>query len=275
MKHDGNLDVKGGLVVAGGQIGGGAFTLNRFEPYPLLSTGTTFHAFQLSSSGAVSLMPFQLPAYANVAYMGVFCSGSVIVPGTSQMTQEHKYMFGIYTQQTGSNSSLLSVLTSHSFSMRWEISGTSNYRITQPTSTHPNVYSYGQSSTTNGNAITSNYTGLKIIQVPINSVMTPGQYWVGMMHTRLTTGFSSGFRLSLLANLSPSLSIAPLGSLSSANTTGTRVSDPMFQPRVALGHYAPAGNVALPDQITMSSMTAGGASVAGVPHIVLWSSGSQ
>lgn len=278
MEVDGVLDIRGGLnSPLSKQIGGGAFTVDYYDPFVMLGTGTSNCTVQSATSGLVSLVPFNLPCYVNAGYMGFVYSASLVVPGTSQITHEHVLGYALYTQQTGTNNSLLSLFTSNSFSMKFQISGTSNYRITYPTTTLQTGYGYGTTSSSGGVGVTGGFTGYKVIHVPLSTLLTPGQYWLGMQQVVKTTNFSQGFKLSInvvdLAN--NYMMAAPMGVFSTDITTGgVNMSNLLHHVRAGWGCYSEANLTSLPNQIAMSGVTISIAQFFGAPQFHIWSSRS-
>jgi hypothetical protein len=219
------------------------------------------------------VLPFHLPCHVSAGWINVVHSMSWAAVGTSQMTNNYGFMMAIYTQQTGANWSVLSRLTSVSFSLRMEVSGATRVALTHPMTTGNSGYQYGATSSAGSN-LSSAYSGVKAINYPINSIMTPGNYWLGLMMTRATTGFTLGPTVRVVGNNALyQLSMSPIGSFSNSISTGTRFHDAMNHFRFGFGYYSSA-NVSPPDTVTISSMTAPGFGanfVSGIPHIVLWS----
>jgi hypothetical protein len=274
MEVDGVLYVKGGLAnPVGEQVGGGAYTINRYEPFHMLASGTTLISLQSDTSGVVCLFPFQLPCYVNAGWIGMMFSASLVTPGTSAQTQENRINVGLYTRQSGTDGSLMSRLTSQSLSMRFQISGTSSYRITHPMTTHAGSFAYGTTSS-NASDISGAYTGGKVMHIPLNILLSPGQYWLAVQQTVLTTGFTSGFKLSMYAQDRVNNSGQPLMLNSTAFSTGTAVSAGIYHWNMAQGSYSAVGLTSLPNQVSLSAITQAGTPTVGPPQFALWSSRS-
>ncbi len=148
---------------------------------------------------------------------------SFLTVGASSATQVVKMSYGLYSRGTGTNSSTIGTMTSGIMS----ILGTGNnssYTLSHGTSTGSNAYTY---STTNSSGvnISSQYTGMKMIQLPVGMTLSAGQYWLGLFHQNSTATTTHGVAMSLLGYNLPNTmtALAPMGSLSSAYSTGTNV----------------------------------------------------
>ena len=240
--------------------------LSSYEPYPAQGASTQVNNLAVAqSSNVISLFPFTVVNAVSAGMMNMLFSVSFTTVGTSSGRQTAGFAMAIYTR----NVSTLSSLVSNSFS--WQVTGNnSSYTINQVTSTA--FSGYGATGATNsaGVNITSGYTGGKLVGFPINSLLTPGVYWLGMIATGSTSSVNVGMSLSyqgaVLATVASGL--APIGSFSTSYTTGQ---DPAGG-RWALGHgqWSSAGSVTMiPVSMNMASVSAGGNSV--FPFIKFWS----
>lgn len=274
MQIDGDLNVLGGLKVGTpGQIGGGAYTLDQYEPFPIVSIPSDVLALNILSTGSLLLWPFELPAPVNVGYVGVIMTVNIIVQtNTRSFTDMHRWMAGLYARETGSNFGTLTLLTWNSLSIIEQARGDS-WSITYPATTTPDGFGYTVLTSATSD-IVSAFEGARIVNFPMNTVLTAGDYWFGFIATRSSSSSNVGFRASFvgpgLLNLSRPSGI---GSGSAGVDTGAPGVDPLQQFRVGWGVYTAGtmGNTTLPNRITLSSFTMAGGALLMNPTLVLWS----
>lgn len=272
MKHDGNLDVRGRLAVGQGQIGGAAYTLSRYEPHGQFGGASGLQDSNREVTDYVNLYPFHLPAPVAAGYLGLIVSGvpAGTIAGTFRETLH--YQCAIYTKATGTNYSLLSLLTAQSFGI--SVSGQSGNRtFSQPMTTHAGGYSYGS---TNG-VISTNYTGQKYIQFPFKTVLSAGNYWLGIMCTRSTINANAGIWFKLSGNaVGAESEAAPLGKSPDLFSTGTDFSADLLHLRQGYGflstNVGTHGGTTLPNAITLSNLLPHDINMIIIPHMILWSS---
>lgn len=203
------------------------------------------------TSASVSLFPFVLPNNLNAGVMNSPMSVSFVTNGTSSGQQTYGFQYGLYTNNAGTLSRVMSGALSYGVT-----ANNSTISINQPTTT--NYTGYGTGSTTSaGFNITSGYTGIKVLGFPINQYLPSGQYWFGIMATASTSsincGLSFSFQGSSQALTAPG---APIGGFSSANTTGLNYQG---QLRVGYGVWSSAGSVTgLPVAMAGNSITQSG-----------------
>lgn len=264
----------GGITMVGstGTVGISAAahsSLATFEPVPWNGVSTNQVAVPNATSSPVTIWPFVIPAPLNAGILNLAFSASFVTVGTSSGRQTMGFNVGLYQRGSGTNSTRLESITSQQ--IQYFVTGNnSSYSIRQFTST---AYSgYGGTGETNsgGVNITSQYTGLKKIGVPINSYLSPGQYYLAMQGTNSTSSVNVGISLSWLGNViaTQASAFAPMGSLSSAYTAG---SNPVGGPwREGYGSWSSAGSVTqLPSTINFTSISNGNNSVQ--PHMRFWS----
>lgn len=254
----------GGATVT---FSGAGYTLSTYEPFPVFGPATsTVAPLNLSTSGRVHLVPFNIHAYVSAGILNLPLSLGFLTVGTSSGRETWGMHFGLYTR-TGST---LSVLTSASFSVG--ITGNnSTYSFSHVTTTNYTGFGGALLTTSAGVNISSFYTGLKNIGLPINSLLSPGAYWFALMQTSSTSSTTLGIQASyFMADPSAAnrlVSMAPLGSLSSA---GSATFDPVYQYYGGvIGSWSTAGNTNLPNSIHMSNIT--GSSGQPTPFLRFWS----
>jgi hypothetical protein len=247
---------------------GGGATLSSYEPYPAVGLGTATVGIPTATSAAVSVFPFDVVQNVSACAMNLIASVSFSTVGASSGRQTAGLNVGIYTRGAGANSTTIGSLISTALS--WQVTGNnSSYTINQVTST--GCAGYGATGATNsaGVNITSGYTGVKIIGIPINSLLTPGPYWLAVMGTNSTSSFNVGISMSLyMATRNTAQSAgAPFGSFSSAYSLGNNPFGGRWQ--VGLGSWTSAGSVTgLPSSMAFTSISAG---ITQQPLIRFWS----
>jgi hypothetical protein len=245
-------------------VSGDGVTLSTYEPFPAVGLSTVAVGVPTATSAAVSVYPFVIDDYVSAGVLNLAASVSFVTVGTSSGQQTMGMAVGLYTL----NGSTLSSLTSASLS--WRVTGNnSTYSINQVTATNYTGYGATAQTTSAGVNITSGYTGMKLIGVPINSLLSPGNYYLGVIGTNSTSSVNVGLSMSLIgAAMATGLSaFAPIGSFSSAFSTGQ---DPRGgRWNVGQGSWTSAGSVTmLPASMNMASISAVGQTY---PLMRLWS----
>ncbi len=230
--------------------------LSAYEPYPFQNTGTGLLSAPTSSTAPMSLFRFSVlnPCVAEYAKM-VF---SMSYSSSSNYYQNGTVQWGIYSRLTGSNSTLMHLMGSNSFGYTCNQAGTQAALIHPTTTNVGGGYSDGTVGFgSHVTAISGRYTGLKALCLGLNSTFTPGEYWMGM-HNRCEFATSGGgIRMSLYGVSHTLTGLAPMGSFSSAYSTGTNVPTGMggnWLP--GHGSYSIFNMVSLPSSISMSQITA-------------------
>jgi hypothetical protein len=238
-------------------ISNGNVLLSLYEPYPFQASGTGSISANTATSGPLSLFRFNVSDGVAAEYVKVIFSMSMILTTTAASTfvQNGTLQWGIYTNPIGINSTRMSLLGSNSLSYAVTHSG-SSMSISQVTTTNASgVYGYGLTTSANY-SISSGYTGLKLMYLALNSTLTQGDYWLGIHHRQATTSAAHGLRLSLFGISHSFTNLSPMGSYSSAYTTGTGVPTGLGGNwLVANGSYSLAGMSGLTNDITMSQIT--------------------
>lgn len=228
-----------------------------YEPVPIDQTGSTVISMGTGVSGLASFFPFQLPADVVAHYMQMCMSMSFSTLGNSSGQQTHSVSWGIYTRGLAANSTSMSQLLNGSFTMG--VTGNnSTYSINQPTTTSSTGYGTG-STTSAGSNISSGYTGAKLVQFPVNSTLSAGQYylglWGGMSTSSIIVGVSNSF---LGYNNGPSTiaTMAPIGSFSSDFSTGTILPGGAGGPwNLGCASFSTANLASLPATVAFSNLT--------------------
>lgn len=245
---------------------GGGVTLSTFEPFPFVAnTGTAVLGLSTNTSAPVGLFPVQVPVPVAAECMGIVVSMSFVTGGTSSFQQTGSLQWGLYSRPTGASSTQLQLMGSDSLSYAVTYNN-STISVSQVTSTNIGpVFSYGQ-TTSAGLNITSGYTGLKLLNLEMGSTLTAGQYWLGLMHWNSSSSFNSGIRMSLYGSAHTLSGLAPMGSFSSAYSTGTDVPGGLGgNMYLGLGSYSVAGLTSLPATVSMSQITQAGVNM--VPYL--------
>lgn len=239
--------------------GGGGVTLSSYEPAPFVAnTGTAIWSQSTATSAPIGLFPLRLDNAVAAELMGVVVSMSFLTGGTSSYRQSATLRWGLYTRPTGASSTQLNLLQSDSLSYAVTYQN-STISISQVTTTNVGpTYGYGQ-TTSAGLAISSGYTGLKLLNLDIGTTLTAGQYWLGVQHINSSSSFNSGIRMSFYGSAHTLTGLAPMGSFSSAFSTGTNVAGGLGgNLYLGLGSYSVAGLTSLPATISLSQVTQAG-----------------
>lgn len=238
-----SFGLNGSTVTADGRV-----ILSSYEPYQLVGVGTAAPGFNTASTGVVSVYPFNIPNYVSAGILNLAYSLSFVTLGNSSGQQTIGFAAAIYSL----NVSTLSSIASTSFSIG--VTGNnSSYTVNQPTTTNYTGYGTGSTSSAGVN-FSSAYTGLKIVGIPINSLLSPGQYWLAMVGTQSTSSIAVGISASFGGATigTPAANAAPIGSYSSAYSTGQ---DPYGRWYVGQGRWNATTNV--PASMAMSDVSGG------------------
>jgi hypothetical protein len=239
--------------------GGGGVTLSSYEPMPFVAnTGTAVWSATTATSAPIGLFPVQIDAPVAAELMGVVVSMSFVTGGASSYRQSATLKWGLYTRPTGASSTQLNLLQSDSLSYAVTYNN-STISISQVTTTNVGpTYGYGQ-TTSAGLNISSGYTGLKLLNLDIGTTLTAGQYWLGIQHINSSSSFNSGIRMSFYGSAHTLTGLAPMGSFSSAFSTGTNVAGGLGgNLYLGLGSYSVAALTSLPATISLSQVTQAG-----------------
>jgi hypothetical protein len=162
----------------------------------------------------------------------------------------------------------MGTITSASFSLG--VTGNnSSYTFNQPTSSNSAGYTT-QTTNSSGVNISSGYTGGKLVQFPINSTLTPGNYWLGIFVANSTSSVNVGLSESFIGPgiSSTAVNMAPIGSFSSAYSTGTNVMLRLGNVRLGHGSFSSAGQTNLPASVAFSAISH---NLTVMPYMYLWS----
>ena len=267
-----NITLSASTAAGGMTVSVSGPTIVTHSTYDIPNSGgstTSYGNMCTATSASVFFQPYVVSDYVSAGAVNLMFSVSFVTVGTSSGQGTFGMAFGLYTRPTNSNSSRIDSFWSNSVS--WGVAGNnSTYTISQPTTTQYTGYGTG-STTSAGVNITSGYTGMKIIQLPVNTLLTPGVYWLGYMGTKSTSSNNLGLSFSLWGNLlgpTGGTAMAPMGSFSSAYSQGA---DPVGgRWYVGQGSWTSAGSVTmLPASAAFTSISAG--DVRSVPMMRLWS----
>lgn len=245
-------------------------TMSSWAPFEVPGLASSTISAGNVSSGIVSFWPVTVDNHLSAGAMNWIGSWNWITSNTSSGRCTFGLQAGLYTRGTGTNSTTMGSVTTASFSLGMTVSS-SSITASYPASTDFGGYTYSTTST-NGLNISSLFTGLKVMAFPVNTLMTPGVYWVAMLATNSTTSNNHGWSISLAGASSAALSaLAPLNRHTSDFTTGTgfAIAGGVGGP-FGFGHgsWTSAGQTALPASVAFSAMTA---APAIMPFLKFWS----
>jgi hypothetical protein len=261
-----------GAASIGGSTGSiiiSAPVMSTFEPVPWNGVSTNLVAAGNATSSPVSVWPFVVNHPVSAGIMDLAFSCAFLTVGTSSGRQTMGVGVGLYQRGAGTNSTRLESITSQY--IQYSVTGNnSSYSISQYTTTAYSGYGAAAQTNSGGSNISSQYTGLKKIGVPINSYLSPGQYYLAMMGTNSTSSINVGISLSYFGNIiaTQASAFAPMGSLSSAYTAGSNPDGGRW--REGYGSWTSAGSVTgLPASMNFTSISA--ANLSAQPHMRFWS----
>lgn len=241
--------------------------LYSYEVYPIQDASAVLSANN-GTSGMASFFPFVVnePLAAGMLLMAMNMSFTTI--GTSSGRQSQTFSYGLYTQGTGANSSTMGTITSASFSLG--VTGNnSSYTFNQPTSSNSAGYTT-QTTNSSGVNISSGYTGGKLVQFPVGKTLQPGNYWLGLFVANSTSSVNVGLSESFIGAgvSSTAVNMAPIGSFSSAYSTGTNVMLRLGNIRLGHGSFSSAGQTNLPASVAFSAISH---NLTVMPYMYFWS----
>ena len=193
--------------------------VNSWSPYIPTSAGfatqTIASASGMSSTGSLFVFPItaQFPIKFNQIIIPVaYAMVSSAVLATSVANNTYYSKFGLYSMMTGSNNTVLTLITSNSFSIGDTMNSNSLtwvFPTTTATSAAPNGYGYGPLSIctatsissaasnwstylSNATLMSSYITGSRAVGLQFATEMSisGGQYWLALLHQRSTSGSS-------------------------------------------------------------------------------------
>lgn len=240
-----------------------------YEPYPFNQSASSVLSANTNTSGAASFFPFIVAEPVAAGMLMMVQSMNFVTVGAASGRQSQTISYGLYSQGTGTNSTKLSAFTSHSYAL--EVTGNaSSYTINQPTSSNTAGYTTGTTNSSGVN-ISSGYTGFKNVQFPVQSTLSPGNYWLGLFVRNSTSSNNVGISQSFVGGIIGSATvqnIAPIGSFSTAFSTGTNVLLRWGPYRIGQASFTSAAQTNLPGTVALSAMTH---NVPVIPHMYFWS----
>ena len=185
---------------------------------PLGATGA--QSFNTNTSGPISLYGFELRHGVLADHCGVIVSMNYDGVGQSSYRQSGTLGWALYTRPTAANSTQLDTIQSSSFTYGVTYnSGAVCISHPATTSIGANDYGYAQTSS-NGNNLTSLFTGVKLLWLNLKQSLTPGHYWIGLHHRNISNSNNYGIRMSLHGPAQTLTGLLPFG-LSAVQSTGT------------------------------------------------------
>ena len=224
-------------------------TLSHYSP-PWINSGAGTN----SSLGQSSLymMPFDVNQHISASRIQFFVSVSgALSAGNSTGTCSAGLGYALYTRGSGASTERLMRLTSYSAQIHSQ-SMTSNtaYRATHYIGlsdiTSHSTSQYAQSSSNASTYLATSINGLRALNLPLNSTLTPGRYWLGVS-VQTVTGNAMTNNMSVLqtaANLFPA--VVAWG----VNSSATNASN--WRPMQGLGTYS-AVSAGWPAEIPLTS----------------------
>lgn len=242
--------------------------LSTAEPVPFVGNSTNLAAIGNATSSPISFWPFVVSHPLSAGIMDLALSVAFLTNGNSSGRQTASLHAGIYARAAGANSTHLTRLVSSA--AEFAVTGNNSaYTISQATAT--GYAGYTNSTTASAlSDISSAYTGVKKFGVPINSYLSPGQYYLAMMGTNSTSSINVGLSFSYFGqvNATAATAMAPIGSYSSAHSLGSNPVGGAW--REGHGVWSSAGSVTgLPATINFASITRSDNSV--FPAMRFWS----
>lgn len=243
-------------------ISGDGFTASSTDLWAHYGASTQTTAIQGGTSGVNSIFPFLLDDYISAGVLNLLFTANFTTVGTSSGRQTAGLAVAVYSR----NASTLSSIASRSFS--WQVTGNnSSYTINQVTSTDNTGYGATGATNSAGVNITSGYTGVKVVGFPLNTLLSPGIYWLALVGTNSTSSVNVGMTMGFIGMVvaTQETAAAPIGSFSTAYTTGQ---DQKGIFNVGLGSWTSAGSVTMvPVSMNFASITPGGTVV---PLAKIW-----
>ncbi len=209
-----------------------------------------------NTSGAASFFPFYLNGAVAADYLNMALSNSFVTYSNSSGSQSQTLSWGFYSRGTGASTSLLSQMANGSISFGVSAQN-SSYTFSQATATNTAGYTYSTTASAGSN-ISSGYTGMKLLQIPVNSTYTSGMYWLGLFQRISTSSNNGGLRFSFAGQAMGSslANMAPIGSFSTAFSTGTNATRSIGGNwQFAAGSFTSAGQTNLPSSVAISALT--------------------
>ena len=251
-----------GLAISVAAPGGG-YTLSTYDPYLAAGRSTVLVGVPTGTSAGVSVYPFWVDNNVSAGAMNMAYSMAFLTVGTSSGRQTMGLAMGIYSL----NVSTLSSIVSTSFSIG--VTGNnSSYTINQPTSTAFTGFAAADTNSAGSN-ISSGYTGVKMVAWPINTLLTPGNYWLAMIGTNSTSSVNVGVSMSHMGAAMATFgsAMAPIGSFSTSYSTGFDRRGGRWN--IMQGSWTSAGSVTMiPASMAHNSISAVGLTY---PLIKFWS----
>lgn len=230
--------------------GGAGATLSYFEPWWAASGRATNSSL---GQNTLYFQPFDLPYYLSASRINFYISISgALSAGNSTGTCRQGFGYALYTRNmTGAASQTLSLLTSYSLT---HLSHSMNSN-TQYAATHyfglSNAASHStqQTGLSTSNATTylsTNINGPRVLALPLNSVMTPGRYWLAVAVSTVTGN-------AMTNNLSVQMtSIGVVGAAYHFGSASAATNASVFRAQQGWGSYS-ATSAAFPNSIGYST----------------------
>lgn len=230
--------------------------LGTYEPAFMGATVSTMLSGNTNTSGIVSFVPFVLPTPMVVGMAEVVWQLSMSTVGNSSAQNTLSQSWAVYSRVGGATGTVLTQMMASSFAIGFT-GNNSTYTFSHPTSTFPSGFSTG-STTSAGVNVSSQYTGQKLVQLPVNLTLNAGQYWLGLANFNSSSSTSGGFSMSYqgLAGIATLATLAPIGQLSSDFSTGTKI--PLGYGgnwNLGLASFTSAGQTNLPSSVALSLLT--------------------
>jgi hypothetical protein len=241
-----------------------------YEPYELAGASTaTIDGRGTNTSNVVQFYPFNMPSDMTVGFLKmIFTVGTTSI--TSNTTAQHTgvYRFGIYSRGAGAGgSATLGLVTSNSFAWSGTASSNSFSEVYRGQSSYSGL---GQVSTSfSGTNTLSLFSGFKAINIPFNTTLSAGKYWLGLMGTYSTAQTTNGFTMNPVGLIVPVTVALSLGALNLASSGQTANSNDFANWYLGFGSWSSAGSVTgLPASVSLASISRG---LSIIPYMKFWS----
>jgi hypothetical protein len=185
-------------------------TLSMYSPPWAYSGGASNSSL---GNSTLYFMPFYVPDFISASRVQFFISLSgALSAGNSTGTCSNGIGYAIYTLGTGTNSDRLLSLTSYSAQLvSHSMSSNTAYRAThyiglQDITSH-STSQYAQSSSNVTTYLATSINGMRAVNLPMNTILSPGRYWMGFS-VQTVTGNAMTNNLSVYhtaANLQPAI----------------------------------------------------------------------
>jgi hypothetical protein len=230
--------------------GGAGATLSYFEPIWAQSGRATNSSL---GQNTLYFQPFDLPFYLSASRINFYISISgAMTAANSTGTCQQGFGYALYTRDmTGAASQTLSLLTSysvthlsHSFTSNTQYQATHYFGLSNAT-----THSTRQTAISATNATTylsTNINGPRVLALPLNSVLTPGRYWLAVAVSTVTgNGMTNGLSVQMT-------SVGVVGAAYHFGSASAATNASVYRAQQGWGSYS-ATSAAFPNSVAYST----------------------